>query len=149
MRNLIPGNPRRADFYQAAFTINTDAGLSESKLKAGLGIVACDCQGKLHKTWAIPVDYSSEPAILEAEEIRLALLYARQENWATINICSDCKVVIDKINNHEIDESMLSIVIFDILKLVESFWFCSFCFVKREVNGVSHSLAKFAINLIK
>lgn len=149
VRNLLPGNLRREDFHQAAFTINTDAGLSESELKAGFGIVARDRQGKLHKTWAIPVEYRADPAILEAEAIRLALLYAIQENWADIIICSDCKVVIDKINNHELDESMLSIVICDILNLVHSFWCCSFCFVKREVNGVSHSLAKFAIKLIK
>ena len=85
---------------------------------------------------------------MEAHAIRTALLKALKENWTSILILSDCKVLVDKLNHMSEDLSDINIFLRDIRTLSRSFWRCTFSFVKREINTCSHGLAKFATNLI-
>lgn len=110
--------------------IFTDAATDKRSSRAGLGITVWSPDRKLHATLAIPLDHVSEAVLAEALSIRVALQLALDLNLAVINILSDCKVVIDAINNATADESWLSIILHDIRRLQDSFWCCNFSFVK-------------------
>lgn len=147
--NNETGDQRQDQTSNGIMMIHTDAALNNVKSKAGIGIVVSNHQGKYVSTWAIPKAFGADPALLEADGIRTAMIYAIHHAWAAIVIHSDCKKVIDMINKVDVDNSLLSILVRDIIRLAKSCWRCSFCFVKRELNEASHSLAKFAINLIQ
>ncbi|XP_027109537.1 uncharacterized protein [Coffea arabica] len=126
--------------------LNTDAALNQQSNKAGWGIVARDWKGKLVATWACPSFTCSVPVLEEALAIRTAMVKAALEGWERIIIESDCKVVIDRIQGDS-DDVLISTVLQDIKLLKQNFKECCFSFVHREFNSVSHTFARYALNL--
>ncbi|XP_071923282.1 uncharacterized protein [Coffea arabica] len=125
-----------------------DAAVDQRRDKFGIGIAAQDNEGNLISTWSIPTAVKGEAAIMEAHAIRTALLKALKENWTSILVLSDCKVLVDKLNLRNEDLSDTNIILRDIRTLSRSFWRSIFSFVKRECNTYSHGLAKFTTNLL-
>ena len=67
--------------------------------------------------------------------------------WRKVELESDCKLVVDKINAKEEVASIATIQL-DIWRLMKEFYKCCCSFTRRSNNYVSHYLAKFAITLI-
>ena len=76
----------------------TDAGMSQGKAKAGVGIIAKVNNGRILVTWSIPHLGAKDAAEMEAIAIRTALGKAIEENMTSLLILSDCKAVMDRIN---------------------------------------------------
>ena len=61
---------------------------------------------------------------------------------------TDCKVMVDKLGEETAVDAQLCTIIKDSIKQLSlAFDKCCFSFTKRENNHVSHSLAKFTVNL--
>ncbi|XP_027157869.1 uncharacterized protein LOC113759492 [Coffea eugenioides] len=147
--SVLNSHDKTAELQQQHSTIiYTDAAVDQQRDKFGIGITARDNKGNLISTWSIPTSLKGEVATLEAHAIRTALLKALKENWTSILLLSDCKVLVDKLNHWSEDLSDINIILRDIKTLSSSFWRCTFSFVKREINTCSYGLAKFATNLV-
>ncbi|XP_071916172.1 uncharacterized protein [Coffea arabica] len=127
----------------------TDAGMNQTKKKAGVGIIAKDNNGRILATWSIPYSGARDAAELEAIAIRTALSKAIEKNMSSLLILSDCKAVVDRINVGCQGLNSLDMLIEDIRQLSRSFWKCSFFHIRREMNLCSHRLAKLAVNLVQ
>nr|XP_027120691.1 uncharacterized protein LOC113737705 [Coffea arabica] len=127
--------------------INTDAALHKKTCKAGWGIVARDRNGMLLGAWACPTTKCAEAQVEEALAIREAMVVAKRKGWRMVEFESDCKVVVDKINAHE-EEISIATILLDIWRLKTEFSKCCFSFTRRSNNSVSHHIAKYAIDLI-
>lgn len=124
-----------------------DAALNPAKGRIGWGVVARQGVGEILRVWAGSVERSSETMIEEASAIRMGLLKAKMMGWQRIEIQSDCKGVINKLKEGSCGDPKIGSVLEDILQLKRNFSECSFSFVRREGNSVSHHVAKFAIHL--
>ena len=56
--------------------------------------------------------------------------------------------MVEKIKLEGVEDPRASAVLFDILHMRKEFRTCTFSFVRRNANVVSHSLARFALNLV-
>mgnify|MGYP004712445161 CR=1 FL=1 len=91
----------------------------------------------------------SDPVVEEACAIRKALTVAMQEGWVNIEVQSNCKIVVSKILDEDIRDAKIGTLVEDIKLLKNNFRNCSFSFIRREGNVASHSLARFALNLVE
>ena len=80
----------------------------------------------------------------EALAIREAMVLAKRMGWRKVELESDCKLVVDKINAREEEVSIATIQL-DIWRLMKDFDKCCCSYTRRSNNYVSHYLAKFAI----
>ncbi|XP_071933659.1 uncharacterized protein [Coffea arabica] len=128
--------------------LNTDAALRQKDGKIGWGVVARCSSGKMIGAWAGSEQRFGDPAVEEARAIRKAMTIAMKNGWKDIVIQSDCKIVIEKIKLGRLEDPRACAVLFDILQLRKEFRNCSFSFIRRDGNVVSHSLARFALNLV-
>ena len=74
------------------------------------------------------------------------MVKAALEGWERIIIQSDCKAIIDKIEK-DLEDVVISTILPDIKLLKYNFEKCRFSFVRREINSISHGLARFVLNL--
>ncbi|XP_027166107.1 uncharacterized protein LOC113766078 [Coffea eugenioides] len=86
-------------------------------------------------------------SVEEALAIREAMVLAKRMGWRKVELESDCKLVVDKINAREEEVSIATIQL-DIWRLMKDFDKCCCSYTRRSNNYVSHYLAKFAITLI-
>nr|XP_027122368.1 uncharacterized protein LOC113739352 [Coffea arabica] len=128
--------------------INIDAIVQKSKEKVGWGIVARNFERKLIMAWAMPNKYLSVLVVEKALAIQMALIKAKQKGWKEIEIQSNCKTIIGKLQEDSVEDVNCATVLEDIIKLWNEFDVCHFSFIRRIGNVVSHMLAKFAMNLI-
>ena len=128
--------------------LNTDAALRQKDGKIGWGVVARCSSGKMIGAWAGSEQRFGDPAVEEARAIRKAMTIAMKNGWKDIVIQSDCKIVIEKSKLGRLEDPRACAVLFDILQLRKEFRNCSFSFIRRDGNVVSHSLARFALNLV-
>lgn len=128
--------------------MSTCGAVDRVRKKAGLGIVVRDNSRKPTATRAIPLTFSGDRILTEALAIRAGLLYAMEKQWASLEIQSECKALIDRLNEDAEDESQLAVIIRDIKQLQASFWKCKFSLVSQQEDRVSFKLAKFATKLI-
>ncbi|XP_027174532.1 uncharacterized protein LOC113774164 [Coffea eugenioides] len=77
----------------------------------------------------------------EALAIRNALLMAKQAGWAKIIVYSDCKSVVKQTNKCSENDSNIATILEDVQDLRTGFDRCSFVFVPRTENEISHVLA--------
>lgn len=127
--------------------LNTDAAIKQQQRKTGWGVIAQGENGVVKEVWAGGSNRQGDPAVEEALVIRTALVKARERGWKKMVVYSDCKGIIEKTKEQNMEDQFAGMVIADILKLSESFVSCSHCFISRESNGVAHHTAKFALNL--
>ena len=103
--------------------------------------------GKLIVSWACLTKICREAKVEEALALITAMVRARREGWKNEEFETDCKGVIDKLEEDAEDDPQISTITKDIKRLKLSLDKCHFSFTKRENNYVSHRLAKFAVNL--
>ncbi|KAL3527735.1 hypothetical protein ACH5RR_012391 [Cinchona calisaya] len=111
-------------------------------------IVATNFRGILVNTWAIPNSVCRIPIMEEALSVKQALLKAKQQEWDSI-LQSDCKNLMDKINNEVLEDAQLGGVLVDIVRIKKWFKKRSSSFIPRGGNHISHNFAKFALSLCK
>ncbi|XP_027086455.2 uncharacterized protein [Coffea arabica] len=127
--------------------INTDAALDQKHNRGGWGVVARNSSGELVGAWARPTEGCAEAQVEEALAIREAMVIAKQMGWRKVELESDCKLVVDRINARKEEVSIATIQL-DIWRIMKDFDKCCCSFTRRNNNYVSHYLAKFAITLI-
>ena len=103
--------------------------------KAGWGIVARNWKGELLAAWAYPCTRCSEANLEEALAVREAMIRAKEKGWQKVELESDCKGIIDKING-EMEDVLLHTVLQDIKSLQKEFNDCCFSFTRREDNTI-------------
>ncbi|XP_027166343.1 uncharacterized protein LOC113766338 [Coffea eugenioides] len=126
----------------------TDAAILARMIRMGQGIVARKWNGMIMKAKAIVNQYKGEPMKEEALAIRNAMLMAKQVGWTKIKIHSDSKSVLDQIHRGNEYDVNIATILEDVQDLTTHFERCSFVFIPRTENEISHALAKFAIQLV-
>jgi ribonuclease HI len=82
--------------------------------------------------------------LAEAIAARCALMVTKDHGVARVELVSDCKSLIQRINSSTKDRSVVGTVIADIKLLAQDFESCSFTFSSRKTNVVAHKLARCA-----
>ena len=103
--------------------------------------------GELIGSWARPAEGCAEAQVEEALALREAMVIAKRMGWRKVELETDCKLVVDKINAME-EEASIAIIQLGIWRLTKDFDKCCFSYTRRSNNSVSHHLAKFAIKLL-
>ncbi|GAU17355.1 hypothetical protein TSUD_232310 [Trifolium subterraneum] len=127
---------------------NVGASFSRSRNKVGIGVCIRDDQGQfvLAKTeWYSPIlDVDTG----EALGLLSALKWVKDLHLNSVLFELDSKRVVDKFNNNMIDESVFGDIIKDCKHVFNSYFTNSHVeFIRRQVNGVAHNLAKVAPSL--
>ncbi|KAL3500170.1 hypothetical protein ACH5RR_039263 [Cinchona calisaya] len=102
----------------------------------------------LMQTWACQGKRKSEARIEETLAIWYALQKTLEKGWRHIEVQSNCKGIVDKVNSGYYEDLKITNVLEDIQTLSVMFQCCSFSFVRRGGNAASHHLAKFAISCL-
>lgn len=108
--------------------INTDAANSSQMIRTGMAGVARDWNGKILKAWGWQEDRRGEPYKEETTAIRMALIIAKETKWRRIEVQSDCKGAIDKVQAGKVEDSTIATILEDIQAMREMFEHCTlFC----------------------
>ncbi|XP_071901099.1 uncharacterized protein [Coffea arabica] len=127
--------------------LNSDAAVEQNFRRIGWGVVARKEDGAVARVWARGAGREGNPTLEEALAIREAIIKAKHRGWNKVEIQSDCKLMVDKLNDRNAENPITGTILADNLLLSQGFEKCYFSFVRREGNCVSHKLAKFAISL--
>lgn len=129
--------------------IHSDAALDPIHCRSSKAVIARDDKGNLLRAWANSDEHLGSPLMEEAVAIRMGMLMAKEARWKKVEFCSDCKTFIDMIHGRSQCDATVAVVLEDILLLKRLFNLCTFSFVPRLGNAVTHKLAKFAVSLVK
>ena len=125
--------------------LNVDAAVSQAF--TSLAVVARNEFGEVLKVWAKIHDLCT-PTQVEAAAILWALSLATAENWCNIIVEGDSKICFDTLSKaEEPSDWSISSIICDATDMSISFDNCEFCWVKKSLNSVAHSVAKYVIAL--
>jgi ribonuclease HI len=124
---------------------NVDAALKDGL--ATLAVIVRSDSGHVLNGWPKRYD-TTDPCTAEAAAILWAIELAKENNYLKILVEGDAKICIEVITEvaATIPWRILSLVNI-IMVLALEFPSCSFCWVRRDANGMAHSLAKFASSL--
>ena len=82
-----------------------------------------------------------DPLVAEAIAILWAVQIAKVENWDAVCFESDSKLVVECLQSL-VSFWSIARICENVKYLAADFRYCSFCWVKREINIVGHTLAK-------
>ncbi|XP_027125094.1 uncharacterized protein [Coffea arabica] len=140
---------RRKTSKEGVIKLHIDAVISARMIRTRQGIIARNWIGEIVKAKGIVHQRKSEASMVEALAIRNALVMAKDAGWTKIEVCTDCKSVVDQINTRNVNNYNIATVLEDIQELRQWFQSCSFSFVHRAENRCSHELAQFAVQLVQ
>ena len=125
--------------------LNVDAVVSQTF--TSLAMVARNEFGEVLKLW-VKIHDLCTPTQAEVAAILWALNLAIAENWCNIIVEGDSKICFDALSKAKdpIDWSISSIIR-DAADMSVSFDNCEFGWVKRSLNSIAYSTAKYAIAL--
>jgi ribonuclease HI len=118
--------------------INVDAAILIDS--AMIAVIARNESGLIVKAWVKQVN-TVDPLVAEATAILWAVQIAKVENWDAVCFESDSKLVVECLQSLVSFWSIAGICE-NVKYLAADFRYCSFCWVKREINMVAHTLAK-------
>ena len=125
--------------------LNVDTAVSQAF--TSLAMVGRNEFGEVLKVWA-KIHYLCTPTLAEAAAILWALSQATAENWCNIIVEGDSKICLDVLSKaKEPSDWSISSITRDATDMSVFFYNCKFCWVKRSLNSVAHSVAKYAIAL--
>ncbi|GJT03061.1 reverse transcriptase [Tanacetum coccineum] len=114
------------------------------RVKAALGVIACDSTGSIHlcsgEKWC-----ASDPLMAEILAIKSACHLAISQGWQNATIESDSKLAVSFASS-KADPPWVVAAIVDDIKLWESQLALSFSWVNRACNLAAHHVAKIAFN---
>ncbi|XP_027157659.1 uncharacterized protein LOC113759290 [Coffea eugenioides] len=89
---------------QGCIKLNTDAALVLKDRRIGWGVVARKEDGEVVGAWAAGESRNGIPVVEEALAIRKAVIKARLCGWNKVEIQSDCKLMVDKLRERNVDD---------------------------------------------
>ena len=125
--------------------LNVDAALKDGL--ATLAVIVRSDSGHVMNGWTKRYD-TTDPCTTEAAAILWAMELAKENNYLKILVEGDAKICIEAIT--EVATTILGRILslVNIIKVLAlEFPTCSFCWVRRDANGMAHSLAKFTSSL--
>ncbi|XP_074271365.1 uncharacterized protein LOC141595298 [Silene latifolia] len=120
--------------------INVDAGLF-GDMCCGLGMVVRDHEGKVERVGVKQVRDVWDPDISEAKAAEFGLRVAVQMGLTNVVLESDSATLITMLKSKSVPANYLGRIGIVILELANAFTCIRFNFVRREGNGVAHSMA--------
>nr|XP_027086530.1 uncharacterized protein LOC113708266 [Coffea arabica] len=139
---------RREKPREGVIRMYTDAAISAKGIRTGQGIIARNWKGILLKAKGVVTQGRGIASKEEALAIRNALLMAKQQGWTQIIVPLDCKSVVEQINRSREYDFTIATILEDVQDLSTGFERCSFVFIPRTENVISHVLARFAVKLV-
>ncbi|KAL5743422.1 hypothetical protein ACOSQ2_026538 [Xanthoceras sorbifolium] len=127
-------HPSAANVYQ----VNCDAGVDAAAHRTGIEVVIRDSSGFVLTSCAQGLDTCFSPQIAEALAIKRGLTLAIETGFTCVCLESDASAVVNLITFRCQPLSEISVVIADILSLLNSLESVSVSFVAREANRVTH-----------
>ena len=105
-----------------------------------IAVIARNESGLIVKAWVKQVN-TINPLVAEATAILWAVQIAKMEKWDAVCFESDSKLVVECLQ-FLISFWSIAGICENVKYLAADFRYCSFCWVKREINMVAHTLAK-------
>jgi ribonuclease HI len=106
-------------------------------------VIARDNYGEILKAWSkiIPTE---DPLVAKASAILWAMEIAKSEGYRSIAVEGDAKICFDALNG-DMNSQLWKInsLCWNAKLFSSSFIACSFCWVRREVDNVTHCMVKF------
>ncbi|XP_056688697.1 uncharacterized protein [Spinacia oleracea] len=130
----------------ARYKLNTDATLSKEG-KVGLGMVVRDGYGDVMMAAGRTLDGLTGVLEEEAEAMLFGLKYAYDAGLRRLEVEYDCLQLVELAKKNQELRSTAQMIVFDIIKLVSAFEYCSFAFNYRNCNTVAHSIAHYSLYL--
>jgi hypothetical protein len=124
--------------------VNVDVALFPTEQRMGWGAVLWDHNGHFILCVREGLSGLPVPELAEAITARCALMVTKDHGVARVELVSDCKSLIQRINSSTKDRSVVGTVVADIKLLARDFESCSFTFSSRKTNVVAHKLARCA-----
>ena len=124
--------------------MNADAAVLNGTVGA-VAVVCRDIHGVFLGALAITFKHIHNPTILEVLAVREALAVAEDLYVQKIQVASDCKIVVDDINQKS--GASYGAIIHEIIEYSSSFTSCTFVHEFRSSNVEAHNLAKHALKL--
>ncbi|XP_021728488.1 uncharacterized protein LOC110695581 [Chenopodium quinoa] len=84
--------------------------------------------------------------VAEAMALRHALVITMESGFLKVCLETDNLKLFHNLRKGSVDQTAFGLIIKDILLLASSCHVCTYAFVKREGNKVTHSLAKLSCN---
>ncbi|XP_027070497.2 uncharacterized protein [Coffea arabica] len=139
---------RRVRPRKEEIRLYTDAAISAKRVRTGQGIIARNWKGQLLKAKGIVTQGKGSASEVEARAVRNALLMATQAGWTQIIVHTDCKSVVEQITKRKEYDYTTATILEDVQELSLTFEKCSFVFIPRTENHISHQLAQYAVKLV-
>nr|XP_027060887.1 uncharacterized protein LOC113687483 [Coffea arabica] len=146
MNDALP--TRRVRTRKEEIRLYTDATISAKRVRTGQGIIARNWKGQLLKAKGIVTQGKGSASEVEARAVRNALLMATQAGWTKIIVHTDCKSVVEHITKRKEFDYTTAAILEDVQELSLAFEKCSFVFIPRTENQISHQLAQYAVMLV-
>ncbi|KAH9754587.1 putative reverse transcriptase/RNA-dependent DNA polymerase [Citrus sinensis] len=125
--------------------VNVDAGINNRDQVAGLGAVIKDPSGKIVAADTKQVPLREGVSFAEAEAMEWGLQVAKELSLSALIMETDCKEVVDLLNNTKGSRIGISWVISDIQEQRRDFKEVKFRHIPRTCNTCAHSLTKLAV----
>ena len=126
--------------------MNIDGAFKEDK--GGIGVVIRDSKGELIATMAEPINKVVEPKLLEALAVAKGIDFANDLALTGYSLEMDCLEVVNRVNNTDEDLSVIGHLVETIRQNIKNPCCLGLSYSRRCSNVPTHSLAKFACNLI-
>nr|XP_027124169.1 uncharacterized protein LOC113740852 [Coffea arabica] len=139
---------RREQLREDVVSLYTDAAISAKRIRTGQGIIARNWKGTIMRAKGIVNQWKGTASKEEALAVRNALLMAKQAGWTKIIVHTDCKSVVEQINRCSEYDYSIATIQEDVQDLRIGFDKCSFVFIPRTENEISHALAHFAVKVV-
>jgi ribonuclease HI len=124
--------------------VNVDAALFPTEQRMGWGAILRDHNGRFILCVREGLPGLPIPELAEAIAALCALMVTKDHGVARVELVSDCKSLIQRINSSTKDRSVVRTVVADIKLLARDFESCSFIFSSCKTNVVAHKLARCA-----
>ena len=147
-QNMSGQQARNEQLREDVVCLYTDAAISAKMIRTGQGIIARNWKGIILRAKGNVHQRKGTASMEEALAIRNALLMAKQAGWKKIIVHSDCKSVVEQINRCSDYEYSIATILEDVQDLKTGFDRCSFVFISRAANEISHALAHIAVKLV-
>ncbi|XP_073355645.1 uncharacterized protein [Aegilops tauschii subsp. strangulata] len=125
--------------------INVDAAVAGRSGVGAVGAIARDGGGSFLGASTFGFKSITDPTTLEALAVRESLALAYDLHLRSIQVASDCKIVVDDIK--QLSGGGYGAIIQEILEHSRSFTSCIFTHEFRSSNFEAHNLAKHALKL--
>lgn len=139
---------RRVRTRKEEIRLYTDAAISAKRFRTGQGIIVRNWKGQLLKAKGIVTQGKGSASEVEARAVKNALLMATQAGWTKIIVHTDCKSVVEQITKCKEYDYTTATILEDAQELSLAFERCSFVFIPRTENQISHELAQYAVKLV-